>query len=187
MCPHEKHRGCVGINLVENLFNSRQKAEEYKTRMGPALDKLLYDYVKENARQFPDKIIRDTEVEPARRVTYGEFLQLVDACRLLLAELGIKAGDIVAIQLPDWLEQCCTRIALANIGAVTFPFSEAINEDDVAYLLEITQPKFAIISGQAGKINYPQIYGEFKKNNDSLQEIFVAVKGHPWILSRLTN
>jgi acyl-coenzyme A synthetase/AMP-(fatty) acid ligase len=173
---------------VESLLNSPQKAEEYKMRAGPVPDKLLYDLVKEYAKKFPGyEIITDKEAEPARRVTYGEFLQLVDACYGSLAALGIQAGDVVAIQLPDWLELWYTRIALARIGAVSFPFSEAINEEDVAYLLEITQPKYAIISGRTGKINYPQIYGEFQKNNASLLGIFVVGRYYPWILKNLKN
>lgn len=164
---------------LESLFSSK-KVEKYKALGGPIIEKVLYDYVKENAVKSPhQEAIMDTWDDPARRVTYGELIQLVDACCLSFLELGIKKEDVVTIQLPNCLEQCYTRIALSKIGAISFPFSETLNEYDVTYLLAETQPKLAIIPGEFGKINYPEIYREIKKKNLSLQEIFVVGKNCP--------
>jgi non-ribosomal peptide synthetase component E (peptide arylation enzyme) len=164
---------------MESLFVD-QKVEKYKALGGPWSDQVLYDFVKENARRFPDKeAIMDTWTDLPRRFTYRELMRRVDACCLSFLELGLEKEDVVAIQLPNCLEQCIARIALSKIGAIAFPYSESLAEYDVSYLLEVTSPKFAIIPGEFNKKNYLEMYRENRQNISTLQEIFVVGAGVP--------
>jgi len=159
---------------MKSLF-SQKKVEKYKSLGGPIVEKILYDFVKDDANKFPDKeAIMEAWNGNVRRTTYKELLQKVNACCLSLLEIGVGKEDIVALQLPNCLEQCIARIALSKIGAISFPFSESLEEYDSSWLIEVTKPKFVIIPAASKKINYPEIFKGIKKNNPSIKEIFVV-------------
>lgn len=164
---------------MQTLFNE-QKLEKYHKLRGPWIEKVLYDFVRDDAEQYPDKeAMMDTWSEPYRRVTYKQLLERVhDVCRAFKG-FGLEKEDIVSIQLPNCLEEFYVRIALSKIGGISFPFSEALPEYDASYLLEVTKPKMAIISGKPFHgINYVEMYAKMRQSLPSLQEIFV-VGGEP--------
>ncbi len=57
------------------------------------------------ARDLPDATII---VDPHRRVTYAEFVSLVNRLALALHALGIRKGDRVTAQLPNRVEAVAT-------------------------------------------------------------------------------
>ena len=56
-----------------------------------------------------------------RRWTFQEFKAESDALAAGLLGAGVKAQDIVSVQLPNWPEFCFLQIALSRIGAVIQP------------------------------------------------------------------
>jgi acyl-CoA synthetase (AMP-forming)/AMP-acid ligase II len=55
-----------------------------------------------------------------------------------LRSLGIKAGERVAVQLPNWPEYVLTYFALARLGAVIVPLMPIYRHKEVAYILGLT-------------------------------------------------
>jgi cyclohexanecarboxylate-CoA ligase/acyl-CoA synthetase len=55
-----------------------------------------------------------------------------------LRSLGVRAGDRVAVQLPNWLEYVLSYFALARLGAVTVPVMPIYRYKEVAYILGLT-------------------------------------------------
>src|SRR6266545_3931979 len=53
------------------------------------------------ASTHPDRV---AIIDRGRRVTYGELKTRVDRVAAGLGALGIEAGDVVTIQLPNWAE-----------------------------------------------------------------------------------
>lgn len=58
-----------------------------------------------------------------RRVTYGRLAVLVDDCAARLLQHGVRAGDVVALGLPDGIEYVIVLYGLAKMGAVACPLS----------------------------------------------------------------
>lgn len=71
------------------------------TKEGFWIDKPLADYLSETAKKCPDKT---AVVDRDRRITYRQLLKSVNRMSLGLIELGIRKGDVVSFQLPNWLE-----------------------------------------------------------------------------------
>jgi cyclohexanecarboxylate-CoA ligase len=56
-----------------------------------------------------------------REVSYREFDQLVRRIAGGLDDLGVRGGDVVAFQLPDWWETAALLLACLRVGAVAQP------------------------------------------------------------------
>ena len=65
--------------------------------------------------QFQD---REAYVEGDRRVTFGAWLDDADRVAALLADRGVRAGDVVAILLPTSIDYAITYAAIARLGAI---------------------------------------------------------------------
>ena len=57
----------------------------------------------------------------ARRITYGELEKWADATALALHATGVRADDIIVVQLPNIAELAVVYLALARLGAIVSP------------------------------------------------------------------
>ncbi|WP_220184081.1 AMP-binding protein [Thermoactinomyces mirandus] len=55
----------------------------------------------------------------AQADTYRELGKLVDRVALGLLRIGLKKGDVISIQLPNWNEFVILHYAATRIGAIT--------------------------------------------------------------------
>ncbi len=67
---------------------------------------------------------------------------------------GIRAGDAVAFQLPNWVEAAATFYAIAYLGAVVVPIVHFYGPKEVGYILRKTQVKALITADAFGHQNY---------------------------------
>ena len=58
-----------------------------------------------------------------RRLTYGQVESKADALAAALYELGIEAGDRIALNLPNWPEYIVAMFAAAKLGATIVPLN----------------------------------------------------------------
>jgi cyclohexanecarboxylate-CoA ligase len=63
----------------------------------------------------PDKVAFD----PRHQVSHAELQRQVDRCALGLLELGVRPGDVVSFQLPNWIEWIVVHYAVTRIGAIS--------------------------------------------------------------------
>jgi cyclohexanecarboxylate-CoA ligase len=80
-----------------------------------------------------------------RRITYRELGQLVDHLALGLHRLGVRAGDVVAVQLPNWWQFTVAHLAAQRIGAVTNPLMHIFRERELSFMLRHGEAKVAIV------------------------------------------
>jgi acyl-CoA synthetase (AMP-forming)/AMP-acid ligase II len=90
----------------------------------------------------------------ARQVTYGELAVRTSNLAGHLADLGIAAGDTVAIFLPNsvaWIETC---FAINRAGAIGVPISYDATESEIAYRLQDASCKAIVTTDErAGMID----------------------------------
>lgn len=91
--------------------------------------------------------------DAARQVTYGELAARTANLAGHLADLGVAAGDTVAIFLPnsvDWIE---SSFAITRAGAIGVPISYDATESEIAYRLQDAACKLVITTDErAGMI-----------------------------------
>jgi len=56
--------------------------------------------------------------EPQRQISYGEYAGHVERFAGAFVELGVRPGEVVALQLPNWWQTSALILAAARVGAV---------------------------------------------------------------------
>jgi cyclohexanecarboxylate-CoA ligase len=79
-----------------------------------------------------------------RVVSYREFDQLVRRIAGGLAEFGVRTGDVVAFQLPDWWETAAMSLACLRIGAIAQPIVPQLRGREVERALARTGARVCV-------------------------------------------
>src|SRR5271170_5000643 len=69
-------------------------------------------------------------------LTYGEFRAQAWNLAAALAERGVKPGDRVTVQLPNWNEFFLIYAACARLGAVMIPIVVVYRAGEVGFIVE---------------------------------------------------
>ena len=93
----------------------------------------ITDYLDEVAAATPDKVaaIDAARTDHLRPSSSGWS----DRCALGLLELGVRPGDVVSYQLPNWTEFLVLHYAATRIGAVNNPLIPIYREREVGFMV----------------------------------------------------
>ena len=87
----------------------------------------------------------------------GTFRDVEQLARRLAAGLrarGVGAGDVVAFQLPNWMEAAATFWAAAFLGAVLVPIVHFYGRKELAHILAATKPQVFITADEFGRMTH---------------------------------
>jgi len=124
----------------------------FETRLTPALaarwrgaglwsDETLATVLARRVREAPDC---EALTDGARRLTYGELAHGIDRMAARLRALGIGQGDVVTIQLPNWIEFALVFFALERLGAVAVTVSVDFRSRELEYIMSFSGSKMLI-------------------------------------------
>ena len=115
---------------------------EVQTRTAPpaereaALDRTLPGLLARHARVHPDRVaLREKRLGVWRELTWREYHDHVRATACMLAELGVRAGDHVAILSDNRTEWLFADLAAQALGARSVGIYQTNPAADVAYIL----------------------------------------------------
>ena len=112
--------------------------------------KTLADLPFSIAERFPERAILRHSVGDAFIDTSGhDFLEHVRDLSLGLGELGLAAGDRVAVIAESRPEWCVTDLAVLTAGGVTVPVYPTLTSGQVRYILNDCAAKVAVVSNRA--------------------------------------
>ncbi len=133
----------AGIS-ADPFTDPRSRAAEYRAA-GYWSDTFLSDVVEHWAETDPDHPYLSDGVS---RLTYGRFRD--DAWRLAaaLAGLGVRPGDRVAVQLPNWNEYFLAYAACGRLGAVMIPVVPVYRENEVRYIVASSRAVALVTPGE---------------------------------------
>jgi acyl-CoA synthetase len=96
-------------------------------------------------------------VHSTTRPWSGTFAEVEQIARRLAAGLqdrGVGPGDVVAFQLPNWMEAAATFWASAYLGAVVVPVVHFYGPKELGHILAVTKPKVFISAEQFGRMTF---------------------------------
>jgi acyl-CoA synthetase len=100
--------------------------------------------------------------EEARRVAGG------------LRELGLGAGDVVAFQLPNWVEAAVTFYACAMLGVTLVPIVHFYGPKEVRFILRQSQARAFVIVSSIGSRDYLAELATIRGELDALEHVIVV-------------
>ncbi|HUO40494.1 MAG TPA: AMP-binding protein [Mycobacterium sp.] len=98
-------------------------------------------------------------VHSAVRPWSGTFRDVERVARRLASGLrtrGVGPGDVVAFQLPNWLEAAATFWASAFLGAVIVPIVHFYGRKEVGHILATARPRVFITAEHFGRMTYAE-------------------------------
>lgn len=104
-----------------------------------------------NVRDFWQDAVRAAPDEPflvhgSGSLSYAEFNRQVDAAAAAWHDLGVRKGDRVAFMLENRPEFLQAWFGLAQIGAILVAFNTRWQAPEVAHLLALAEPRYALVS-----------------------------------------
>ncbi|HSO94924.1 MAG TPA: AMP-binding protein [Acidimicrobiia bacterium] len=108
------------------------------------------------------------------RGTFADGYDL--ACRVAggLRAHGVRPGDPVAFQLPNWVEAAATFWAIALLGAVPVPIVHFYGAKEVSFILEQSEAQVLVTADEFGHLDYLANLESFRPRLDALREVFVV-------------
>ena len=148
---------------------------ENYTRQGYWQGRTITDFLDEYAAATPDKV---AFIDPRGQVTYGQLRHLVDHAALGLLELGVRPGDVVSFQLPNWIEWVIVHYAATRIGAVSNPLIPIYRERELRFMVGLAKSKVLVIPSRFRGFDYPTMIETCRPDWPALEHILV-VDGQP--------
>ena len=97
-------------------------------------------YLEWNARRRPHA----TAIWDGGEIAFGELLERVRRFQRGLAAQGVRAGDVVGVQLPNIWQYVALEIAIPDMGAVILPMPMSLGEHEMRWLREKTRPALVV-------------------------------------------
>ena len=141
-------------------------------REGWWINRSLIEYFDEAVARTPEKIAL---VAPrGARMTYAEMAVQVDRIAANLARRGIKAGDVISVQLPNWSEAALIHLSASRLNAITNPLLPSYRAKELAYILRFAATAAVFIPNHYRNFDFPQLYRELKPQLPDLRHVFVV-------------
>ena len=126
-------------------------------------------------RETPD---REALTDGTRRLTYRELAHGIDRMAARLRALGIGQGDVVTIQLPNWIEFAFVFFALERLGAVAVTVSVDFRSRELEYIMRFAGSKMLVCCAQFRDFDHVAMAEELRPRLPVLSRIGV-VRGAP--------
>ncbi|QLD87944.1 AMP-binding protein [Natronomonas salina] len=102
-------------------------------------------YADTMARNDPDRLAM---TDPTREVTFAELSAETNAVANALEDLGVDAGDRVALYLPNSVAFMTSYLGAMKRGAIPFPINMRFQGEEVQYVLEDSEAVAAVTHGR---------------------------------------
>jgi cyclohexanecarboxylate-CoA ligase/acyl-CoA synthetase len=91
-----------------------------------------------------------------------------------LLELGVRPGDRVVVQLPNWVEFVVAYLGIARIGAVTVPVMTVYRHAEVRHVLTNSGAVAAVTSGTFRGFDHAGMFRELRAEVPALATLIVT-------------
>ncbi|MGI4813837.1 MAG: class I adenylate-forming enzyme family protein [Janthinobacterium lividum] len=98
--------------------------------------------VRHHAGRFPDKTVL---IEGARRLSYRQLDEQVDACAALLGERGLGKGDRVAILAPSGIDWIVCYLGIGRAGAAAVPLNWKLTAGEISAAVAIAEVALVLV------------------------------------------
>jgi acyl-CoA synthetase (AMP-forming)/AMP-acid ligase II len=158
----------------------------FETRLTPAMaarwrgaglwsDETFAAVLASRVREAPD---REALIDGTRRLTYRGLADGIDRMAARLRALGIGSGDVVTIQLPNWIEFALVFFALERLGAVAVTVSVDFRSRELEYIMRFAGTKMLVCCARFRDFDHVAMAAELKPRLPALACIGV-VRGSP--------
>jgi fatty-acyl-CoA synthase len=120
-----------------------------------------------------------------RRLSYAQVDAGSDALAAALHELGVEAGDRVALTLPSWPEFVVAVFAAAKLGAIIVPLNPKFTTPELQYMLRHSETAVVVTAENWDGVDYLARYEGFLSSLPDLQYVVSVGEEDLWYDDRI--
>ena len=138
----------------------------------------LLRYFDQTVAAKPDltAIIDCREGAPAHKLSYRELDRLSRRVAANLWAMGVRRGDVVAFQLPNWWEFVALHMGCLRIGAASNPLMPIFRERELSFMLDYAKPKVVVVPKLFRKFDHEAMVKALAPSLPAMQRL-IAVGG----------
>jgi acyl-CoA synthetase (AMP-forming)/AMP-acid ligase II len=140
--------------LPEAVRAHRDEFEREWERLGRHRGLTLAEELRLGARTYPDcELVFHSELRPAT-LTLAEMVAEGERMAAAWHAVGLRQGDIVAIQMPNWAETAIAYAATALLGAVFIPIVQIYGPQELSFILRQSRARALIVPTRFRRLDY---------------------------------
>jgi fatty-acyl-CoA synthase len=120
-----------------------------------------------------------------RRFSFGQVDAQSDALAAALYELGIEAGDRLALTLPNWPEFAISALAAAKLGATIVPLNPKYTPPELQYMLRHSEAAVVVTAETFDGVDYLARFEGFLTSLPDLQYVVSVGEEDLWYDDRV--
>ncbi len=149
---------------------TQEQIERY-TASGAWPNRLLTDFLDDAVVAAPDKT---AIIDSRGAITYRELAAQVARCAGGLLALGLRAGEVMALQLPNWKEFLILHLAATRIGVVSSLITPGSRERELAHMLKLSDARLLVIPDTFRGHDYRAMAARLRADLPQLQHVMVV-------------
>ena len=129
----------------------------------------------QRGRTSPDRpYLIEGQRDGGRSCTFAELKARADAMAHALLGLGVCAGDVVAWQLPNWIEAPALACAIDQIGAISNPIITIYHEQEVGFVCRQARARVLVVPGLVRGVDHREIAEKVRQNAPELEHVLTV-------------
>jgi acyl-coenzyme A synthetase/AMP-(fatty) acid ligase len=124
--------------------------------------------------RWPDsEFVVESRQRPAR-LTFRELHARGTRLAGALYALGLRHGDVLAMEMPNWIEGCIVYHACAALGVIVVPIIHIYRAKEVEFILRQSKAKVFVVPDTTMGIDYLAMVAEIRPRLEGLEQVIVV-------------
>lgn len=156
--------------MISATVDPRRSAEYRGT--GFWGDASLHDYWRLAVLAAPE---REAVVDArGRRWSYAQVENLAARLAGHLREAGVRRGDVVSVQLPNWAEFLAVNVACLKLGAVVNPMLPQHRRTELSYRLDACGSTALVMATQFRSMDYRELAAQLADEQATVRTVLLV-------------
>ena len=147
------------------------EAIERYTRSGVWRNVTLAEFAERQAARAPERI---AVVESQWTLSFGEVLEQARRLAASFVAAGLRPGDVVSFQLPNWTETMAINIAACLAGLVVNPIVPIYRDAEVRYILRDCRAKLFFVPESFRNFDHSAMAAQLRRELPDLRDVIVV-------------
>jgi len=139
----------------------------------------LSDLLDRRAAAAPDSpYLIEGRRDGSRVFTSREVAGRAGRMAIALARLGVRPGDVVSWQLPNWMESTALAAAIDRLGAVSNPIITIYREREVEFVCRQARSRVLVVPGEIRGVDHRELARAVRDRVGTLEHV-ATVRADP--------
>jgi cyclohexanecarboxylate-CoA ligase len=139
-------------------------------------DKTIIDYFERSLASRPASdclIAYRSDTAECVSLSFSKLAGRVARIAANLGRLGVRRGDIVSFQIPNWWQFIAVHLACVRIGAISNPLMPIFRDREVEFMVRSCGSRVLIVPKVFRKYDHENLAARIQENVSTLQQVIV--------------